>query len=434
LHLLKGVRRLTKGYTASSQVARPTLCHKPTEKASLVVATYAFLVQSFLYYCSHRERVFVLLKIVIAGGGTGGHCLPALAVIEEFQRRNTEAEWLWIGSSAGVEADAAKRAGVPFRSIETGKLRRYFSLKTITDAFRMPIGAAQAWRVLRGFQPDVIFSTGGFVSVPTVFAGSRTAPIITHEQTAILGLATKLNLRFADVLAVSYEDTFRFADGWRGQTVVTGNAVRRSFDQGNASRALDRFGFSAESPLLYVTGGARGASAINHLVAKLLPNLLDRWNVLHQAGPASANDDATMLRSLRASWSDDLQRRYQVVEFVNDEIADVYCAASLVLSRAGAGTVAELAYLGKPSILIPLPGTGGDEQRVNANVLGNAGGAIVIDQSDATSERIESELNRLACSDDELKSLAVKAKSVGKPDAAAKLTDLILSMVGQSSS
>jgi UDP-N-acetylglucosamine--N-acetylmuramyl-(pentapeptide) pyrophosphoryl-undecaprenol N-acetylglucosamine transferase len=370
--------------------------------------------------------VSVRLKIVIAGGGTGGHCLPALGVIEEFRHRDVDVDWLWLGSSAGVEAEAASRAGVPFRSIQTGKLRRYFSLKIVTDAVRIPIGSAQAWQVLREFRPDVIFSTGGFVSVPTVFAGSRLAPIITHEQTATLGLATKINLRFADVLAVSYEDTTRFADGWRGQTVVTGNAIRRSFDQGDAKRARARFGFSAELPLLFVTGGARGASAINHLVAKLLPNLLDRWQVLHQTGPASANDDAAMLRGLRAAWSDELQRRYQVVEFVNEEIADVFAAASLVLARAGAGTVAELAYLGKPSILIPLPGTGGDEQRVNANVLANAGGAIVIDQTEATPERLEAELNRLSCNGAELATMAANAKSVGKPNAAAELADLIL--------
>jgi UDP-N-acetylglucosamine--N-acetylmuramyl-(pentapeptide) pyrophosphoryl-undecaprenol N-acetylglucosamine transferase len=365
---------------------------------------------------------------VIAGGGTGGHCLPALAVIEEFQRRNIEADWLWIGSSDGVEADAASRAGIPFRSIQTGKLRRYFSVKTVTDAARLPVGAAQAWRVLRSHRPHVIFSTGGFVSVPTVFAGARMAPIITHEQTAILGLATKINLRFADVLAVSYGDTVRLADGWRGRTVVTGNAVRRSFDDGDALRAIETFGFLPDKPLLYVTGGARGASAINKLVERLLPRLLDDWQVLHQTGPSGANDDASALRKLRATWPTELQRQYQIVEFVRDEIADVYAAASLVLARAGAGTIAELAYLGKPSIIVPLPGTGGDEQRINANMLGKAGGAIVIDQNEATPSRIGTELRRLACIETELHTMSQNAKSIGNSDAAVKLADLILSM------
>jgi UDP-N-acetylglucosamine--N-acetylmuramyl-(pentapeptide) pyrophosphoryl-undecaprenol N-acetylglucosamine transferase len=368
------------------------------------------------------------VRIVIAGGGTGGHCLPALAVVEEFQRRSLEAEWLWIGSKDGVEADAAKRAGVPFQSIQTGKLRRYFSLKTVTDAARLPVGSVQAWNTLRAFQPNVIFGTGGFVSVPTVIAGARIAPIVTHEQTAILGLATKINLRFADVLAVSYDQTVALAGVWRGKTVVTGNAVRTSFDRGDAHRALDKFGLSANLPLIYVTGGARGASPINRLIAVTLPNLLDNWQVLHQTGPASANDDARSLREMRASWPEELQQRYQVVEFVGDELPDVYAATSLVVGRAGAGTVAELAYLGKPSILIPLPGTGGDEQRVNASVLGNSGGAIVLEQSETTPEKLTIELARLACNRNELETMAANAKSIGKPDAAARLTDLIVSI------
>lgn len=381
--------------------------------------------------CKHFQIVseeFRHVRIVIAGGGTGGHCLPALAVIEELQRRGLEAEWLWIGSCDGVEADAAKGAGVPFQSIQTGKLRRYFSLKTVTDAARIPVGSVQAWNRLRSFQPDVIFSTGGFVSVPTVFAGARIAPIVTHEQTAILGLATKINLRFADVLAVSYDQTVALAGDWRGKTVVTGNAVRASFDRGDVRRAYDKFGLTADLPLLYVTGGARGASPINRMIAAMLPNLLENWQVLHQTGPASANDDARSLRDMRAPWPENLQQRYQVIEFVGDELPGVYAAASLVVGRAGAGTVAELAYLGKPSILIPLPGTGGDEQRVNASVLGKAGGAIVLEQSEVTPEILEATLARLACNRNELESMAAHAKSIGKPDAAARLTDLIVSV------
>jgi UDP-N-acetylglucosamine--N-acetylmuramyl-(pentapeptide) pyrophosphoryl-undecaprenol N-acetylglucosamine transferase len=138
-----------------------------------------------------------------------------------------------------------------------------------------------------------------------------------------------------------------------------------------------------------------------------------------------------MLGKLKEQLPNDLQRRYQVVEFVREEIADVYAAASLVLGRAGAGTVAELAYLGKPSILIPLPGAGGDEQRVNANVLRRTGGAIVIDQDEATTERLECELNRLACDEAELSKMAANAKSIAKPDAASKLTDLILETARQ---
>lgn len=368
------------------------------------------------------------MRIVIAGGGTGGHCLPALAVIEEFNKRDISADWLWIGSDAGVEADAARRARVTFHSIQTGKLRRYFSLKTVSDAIRFPVGTVQAWKILRHFRPDVIFSTGGFVSVPTVIAGSRIAPIITHEQTAVLGLATQINTRFADVLAVSYEETAKYAGRWRGRTVITGNAIRPSFDHADAQRARDRFGFSSELPLLYVTGGARGASPINRLVGQMLPTLLERWQILHQTGPASANDDAQSMRNVQSTWPDELRSRYYVTEFVGDELPDVYAAASLVLGRAGAGTVAELAYLGKPSILIPLPGTSRDEQRMNATVLSNAGGAIVFEQSEVNPSSLTYLLERLAGNPNERSQMGEKAKAVGRRDAAEQLTDVILSL------
>ncbi|MGH2559296.1 MAG: UDP-N-acetylglucosamine--N-acetylmuramyl-(pentapeptide) pyrophosphoryl-undecaprenol N-acetylglucosamine transferase, partial [Thermomicrobiales bacterium] len=331
------------------------------------------------------------LKVVIAGGGTGGHVLPAVAVVHELHARGVPLSCLWVGSSAGVEREAADREDIPFAAIQTGKLRRYLSAKTATDAFRIPVGFGQAFRVLRWFKPDVVFSTGGFVSVPTVLAAARLAPILTHEQTAILGLATRINLRVADVLAVSYPESVQLAGNRQDRAVVTGNPARASLQSGVDSRGLSRFNFSPDLPLIYVTGGARGASPVNHRIAALLPNLLDRCQILHQTGPASVNDDARTLRTRWETWPEHRQRRYHVVEFIGDELPDVYAAASLVIGRAGAGTVAELAFLGKPSILIPLPGTGGDEQVRNAAILSNAGASAVILQDQATPERLRQE-------------------------------------------
>ena len=315
-------------------------------------------------------------RLVIAGGGTGGHVLPALAVVDELRRRERLGALLWIGSAGGVEREAAAGAGIPFRAIPTGKLRRYLSARTLVDAARIPLGVGAAWRSLRRFRPDVVFSTGGFVSVPTVAAAARLAPILTHEQTAILGLATRINARFADVLAVSYDGTTPLASARHRRVVVTGNPVRTSLAAGDAARGLARWGFAADLPLLYVTGGARGASPLNERLAALLPDLLHHCQVLHQTGPASANPDAANLARAREGWPPDLRRRYRVVEFLGDELADVYATASLVLGRAGAGTVAELAFLGKPAILVPLPGAGGDEQTRNARLLADAGAAV----------------------------------------------------------
>lgn len=368
------------------------------------------------------------IRMVIAGGGTGGHVLPAISVLEELRRRNIDVDGLWIGSRGGVEQQAAENAGIRYVAVSTGKLRRYVDLQTLADSVRVPVGIAQAWRHVRSFKPDVIFSTGGFVSVPTVVAGARIAPILTHEQTTIVGLATKINARFADVLALSYDRTRAMAAGLKPKLVVTGNPVRLSLLEGDAARGLARFGFDPTLPLLYVTGGARGASPLNERVEALLPELLQHCQILHQTGPADANDDAARLRAKRASWPDELQRRYQVVEFVRDELADVYAAAALVLARAGAGTIAELPLVGKPAIFIPLPRSGGGEQDVNARMLGDAGAAVVIPQADATPERLRSELLALLIDQQRLAEMAAKSKALGRPDAAARLVDELLAL------
>ncbi|MBA3335930.1 MAG: undecaprenyldiphospho-muramoylpentapeptide beta-N-acetylglucosaminyltransferase [Chloroflexia bacterium] len=360
------------------------------------------------------------MRMVIAGGGTGGHVIPALAVVEELRRREIDLDVLWIGSERGLERTAATGSGIPFRAIPTGKLRRYVDVQTILEVPRIPLGILAAWRILRHFHPDVVFSTGGFVSVPTVLAAAKLAPILTHEQTSMLGLANRINARFADILAVSYSSTIQLARG-HPNIVLTGNPIRASLHTGVAERAMVRFGFSPALPLIYVTGGARGASPLNQRIGELLPGILDMCQVLHQTGPASANDDAARLEALRATWPKDLQSRYQPVEYIGDELADVYAAASLVVGRAGAGTVAELAALGKPAILIPLPGAASDEQTSNARVLANNGAALLVPQIEATSARLCKTLCELIAAPDRLVSMAAAARVLAHPDAAALL-------------
>lgn len=368
------------------------------------------------------------LRLVIAGGGTGGHVLPAVAVVEELRRRGALGETLWIGSHDGVEGDAAARAGIPFRAIPTGKLRRYLSTRTAVDALRVPAGIAHAWRLLRRFRPTVVFSSGGFVSVPTVVAAACAAPILAHEQTAIVGLANRINARFADVLAVSWEGTRAEAERLHRRVVVTGNPVRGSLRDGDAALGLERYGFSPGVPLLYATGGARGASPLNRRLAGLLPDLLRTCQVLHQTGPALANDDAAEMARARDTWPDDLRPRYRVVEYVRDELPDVYAAATLVLGRAGAGTVAELAVLGKPAILVPLPGAGGDEQTRNGRLLGDVGGAVVIPEREATPARLGAELRALLADAPRLRAMGEAARTIGRPGAAAGIVDELLAL------
>lgn len=371
------------------------------------------------------------LRLAVAGGGTGGHVLPAVAVIEEIRRRTLLAEALWIGSHEGLERQAADDAGIPFVAIPTGKLRRYLSLRNLTDSARVPLGLIAARRHLRAFDPDVVLSTGGFVSVPSVIAARGIAPVLTHEQTAILGLATRINARFAAVLAVSHQQTEREARRIHAQVIVTGNPVRGGLSSGERVRGLAVLGFDGALPVVYVTGGARGASPINQRVAGMLPDLLEHVQIIHQTGPASANADARELSLLRDALPEHLHHRYRIVEFVREELPDVYAAADLVVARAGAGTIAELAYVGKPAVLIPLPGAGGDEQVVNARVLGDIGAAIVIPQHEATPDRLQREILSIFGDANRLARMAQAARTAARPDAAARLADALIALASE---
>jgi UDP-N-acetylglucosamine--N-acetylmuramyl-(pentapeptide) pyrophosphoryl-undecaprenol N-acetylglucosamine transferase len=363
--------------------------------------------------------------MVIAGGGTGGHVQPAVAVFQSV-KETTDVKALWIGSHDGVEQAAAHQTGILFRPIQTGKFRRYLSLRTPIDILRIPIGVIQAFRLLRQFRPDVVFSTGGFVSVPTVVAAKiLRIPSLTHEQTATVGLATRINARFADVVALSFEQSRAQLPNARARTVVTGNPIRAALFDGTADAAMRQFSLSPELPLIYITGGALGAHAINEVVLAALPRLLTFTQIIHQCGAASGNGDAPRLLEARSQLPPELRRRYVVRERIGPELADIYAAASLIVGRAGAGTVAEIAALGKPSILIPLPGAGGDEQTLNARVLANAGGAVLLPQADLSPDRLIAEIDALLASD-RLEEMSNAARAIGQTDATARLASEIM--------
>lgn len=367
------------------------------------------------------------IKIVIAGGGTGGHVLPALSVIEELQRRNVPMELLWIGSKNGVEGNEARARGIPFQAISTGKFRRYPDFKTVTDAARVPLGVPQAWRILRKFHPDVIFSTGGYVSTPSVVAGARMAPVLTHEQTAVLGLATRLNGRFVDVQALTFDSSLAYVKD-KKKTVVTGNPVRASLKEGTRDGGLQRFGFRSDLPVLFVTGGARGSSPLNERIESILDNLLLSTQILHQTGARTDNPDFERLSARKKQLPIELHDRYFVIERVRDEMADVYAMTDLMLARAGAGTVAEISYLGKTAILIPLPGSGGHEQHRNAEALSSVDGAIVIDQSEASPAMLRTLIIELLADPARRAVIGSNATKASRPDAAARLADQLLEL------
>ncbi len=377
------------------------------------------------------------LRLLIAGGGTGGHIFPAEAVLQELATREIPVEALWIGQKDGREEDIARTHGIPFETVQVGKARQTGDPKdrilNIIDKGRVLVGIPQAWMKVRSFRPDVIFATGGYVSMPTALAGASFAPVLVHEQTVQIGSANKLASRRAHTLAVSWDQAIEDArnKGVTANVVNTGNPVRASLKTGDAAKAFHAFDLDPNLPLLYVTGGAKGSVPVNRLISDSLPTLLEHMQIVHQTGRTAENLDADRLAELRETLPSPLRERYVVRDFIREELPHLLAAASLVVGRSGAGTITELATLGKPSVLIPLVPTSGNEQVRNANMLADAGAALSIDQASTTSAELADRIVDLITDQPRLQEMSTAAKSIANPSGAANITDELLRLAGR---
>ncbi len=371
------------------------------------------------------------LRVVIAGGGTGGHTSAGLAIAAAVRARLGEGvELHWVGSDAGLEATRAPASGIAYHAVPTGKLRRSLALRNLTDlGLRVPAGVLQAWRLLGRLRPAVVVATGGFVAVPTAVAAAlRRRPLLVHEQVVVPGLANRVIARLADRVAVTFPVSAAAFPA--GKVVVTGNPVRPELLTGDRARGFQRSGLDPATPLVYVTGGAQGAHRLNRAVGAALERLLALAQVVHQCGD-NEYDDAGWLARQAERLSPAARARYRAVRFVGDELPDLYAAASLVVSRAGAGTLTELCALGLPAILVPLPGARRDEQTANARVLTDAGAAVLLLQTELTPERLIRLVRELLGDPACLKQMGERGRSLAAPDAADRLTDLILELAGR---
>ncbi|WP_030458972.1 glycosyltransferase [Kitasatospora sp. NRRL B-11411] len=381
------------------------------------------------------------LRLIVTGGGTGGHTYPALTAVRALQERLAErgrtAEVLWIGTAAGLEARVAPAEGIRFEPVATGKVRRssnpikMISPANVRDMGRVPLGAVQARSLITEFAPDVVLATGGYVAVPVGLAArSCGVPLVVHEQTVRLGLANKVLARAATRVAVSSESTLPLLpESARSTAVVTGNPVRPAVLNGQADKAvtaLGLHGFDRSLPTVYVTGGAQGSVQINTLVAEVLPWLLEHANVIHQCGPA--NEAA--LRGVAETLPPHLGARYLLTGYMGAELPDVLALADVVVSRSGAGTLAELTALGKAAVFIPLPTSAGNEQAHNAVHLQEAGAAVAL-VGDVTADALREALAPLLADPARRGAMAARSREHGRPDAARRLVDVVLDAAGR---
>ena len=310
-------------------------------------------------------------RVVVTGGGTAGHVVPALPVVEALLAAGSTVHF--VGSTSGLEEALVTPLGIPFHGIQTGKLRRYFSLENLLDALRVPLGVWQAWRLLRRLRPAVVFSKGGFVSFPVVVgAWLNKIPVVAHESDLTPGLANRLALPFVKSLCVNFEDTRARHD----RLVVTGTPMRRALLEGDAARgrSLLGLGVGAKRPVLLVVGGSLGAARLNEVVRDSLDQLLPDYAVVHVCGAGKIDPALTDLPGY-------IQR-----EYVSDDWGDIIAAADLVISRAGANALYEWLALGKPHLLVPLPLTASrGDQIENAAYAEARGWSAVLPERDLNS-------------------------------------------------
>lgn len=320
-------------------------------------------------------------KIVLTGGGTAGHVTPNLALLPSLQ----EAGFLitYMGSYDGIEKKLVEDFGIPYVGIATGKFRRYLDVKNFTDPFRVIKGYREARKFLKEYRPDVVFSKGGFVSVPVVrAAASLKIPCIIHESDMTPGLANKLCFPVAKKICCNFPETYKMLP--EEKAVLTGTPIRAELAQGNKLAGLEMCGFTANKPVIMVIGGSLGAMNVNKAVRDALPKLLEKYQVVHLCGKDKL--DNLLLTT----------PGYKQFEYLKTELKDIFAMADVVISRAGANAICELLALRKPNILIPLPASSSrGDQLLNAASFESQGFSIVLHEDDLTTALLVDKVDEL---------------------------------------
>ena len=364
------------------------------------------------------------MRIGFVGGGTGGHFYPLMAVASELYKDDTYTELYYFGPSS-YDEEALKQYDVTYVYCPAGKLRRYFSIQNIIDIFRNFFGLPIAVWKLYVLYPDVIFSKGGYTSVPILLAARfLRIPVVIHESDAIPGRANKLATKFAKYIAVSYDDAAQYFPPEK--TALTGIPMRPEVKQKIAD-PFQVLGIPNDKPLIFVTGGSSGAERLNDLVLQSLSTLLPNYRIFHQTGPANIEEFGLAAQSLLEGSP--LQDSYYLKGHVDAmTMGAAMSAASVVVTRAGSTTLFEIAYHGKPSIVIPIPEDVSRDQRTNAYAYARTGGAVVLEESNVTPHLLAQEIQSIITDTNKYQQMSQSAKSFFVDGAAAKIAGILMSI------
>jgi len=363
------------------------------------------------------------MRVLVSGGGTGGHIYPALAVAMQL-REEYRAEILFLGSDDGLETEIVPAAGFRLATIKAGKLRRYISWETITGVMRVPVGMIEAINLVGQFRPGVAFTSGGYVAVPAGLAARfERVPLLMHQQDVPPNLSNRLVAPLATRISVAFADSLTYFPARK--TLQLGNPLRQAMldvRQTPPQEARRALGFERQEPLLLVTGGSQGARHLNQTVGKALPDLLAHCQVLQISGNALYNETRELCESALAAQDEVVRRRYRLVAYLNEEMPLALQAADLVLCRSGASTLSELAALGKPSILVPLPpALGSSPQEANAEMFGRNKAAQVMKDGDLKPQVLVENVTSILASSTLLEAMSNAASSFAKPQATQEI-------------
>ena len=320
------------------------------------------------------QEVMIMKRIILTGGGTAGHVTPNIALIPRLRELGYDIQY--IGSYAGIEKELIEPFGIPYHGISSGKLRRYFSVQNFTDPFRVIKGFGEARKLIKELKPDVIFSKGGFVSVPVVLAGKKSkVPVIIHESDMTPGLANKIAIPSATKVCCNFPETLECLP--EGKAVLTGSPIRQELLSGNKIAAMDMCGFTADKPVILVIGGSLGSVIVNNAVREALPELLNKFQVIHLCGKGKTDESLNSTKG------------YCQFEYIKNELRDIFALADIVISRAGANAICELLALRKPNLLIPLSAKASrGDQILNARSFERQGFSMVIEEENLSKESL----------------------------------------------
>lgn len=366
------------------------------------------------------------MRILLTGGFTGGHLFPLVAVARKIREKiGDEAELLYVGTGVKIEKETMLAEGIPAKYILAGKVRRYFSLLNFVDFFKIPVGFLQSLWILLSFMPDVIFSKGGYVSIPVVIAAwIYRIPIITHESDATPGTANKILEKFSNKVAIAYPGAQNYFEA--SKTALVGNPVREGINQGNKDEARSFFGFTESKPVILVLGGSQGSEIVNEAIIGVLPRLIQHSQIIHQTGESNYEK---VIHKAGEQGIKAGREGYYVADFMDFEtMKKAYAVCDMVISRAGANIIAEIAANARPAILIPLDNSAQDHQRMNAYALAEVGGALVLEESNLGENIFFEKIEKILFDETLKKNMSERISAFYHPNAAEYIANGLIEM------